>query len=203
MTDQPLDDTTISLDPEALESGSGDLAHLLAEEFRRDAVTADERNRLREALMGDQPTEELGELQRQLSTIEAYVDALDPILPNGEEPNEAVQALVDQVADLESTLTDTVGELDERAETRSDVETSVDEVRSVLGDTADRCDDLEADLARLDAAIADLESTLERLEDLDERTAELDDEFDRALDRCEDLKAFTDEVSSALDGIGQ
>lgn len=200
MTDDDADHSDISLDPKTLETGeSGDLAHILAEEFRREKLTNGERKRLRDALVADQ----VGQLQRKLGDLEAYVDALEPILPDGADPNPQLQTVADRVADVESTLDEVERELEDLEVERSAIEESIDGAQDDLAEIDDRQADLTAALDRLESALDELESTIEELDELDDRTAALEEELERASNQCADLKAFNEEVSDALDSIGQ
>lgn len=189
-----------------LESGdSGDLAHLLAEEIRRDKLSTTDRKRLRDAIAADDtsPAAQVANLQGTLSDLEAYVDRLAPILPDGNEPNEHLQDLTDRAATMESTIDDVEADLDAADRDRATIETSIDDVRAEVDSLDDRRATLATELEALETTIGDLEASIDRLNDLDERAGRLETDLDEIIQRCEHLQAFTDELSTALDRLGE
>ena len=202
-TDDTEPTLTVSDD---LESGdSGDLAHLLAEEIRRDKLSPTDRKRLRDAIAADDtsPAAQVANLQGTLSDLEAYVDRLAPIFPDGTEPNEHLKDLTDRASTMESTLDDVEADLDAAERDRTTIETSIDDVRAEVDSLDDRRVTLVTELEALETTIGDLEASIDRLNDLDERAGRLETDLDEITQRCERLQAFTDELSTALDRLGE
>jgi len=199
-----------------------DVASALAAELREGQVPESDLRALREALDVDPSGSDrarIQRIQRDVSDLRAYTDALEAFLDEQgeaqtllrelrgeidglEERIRAVDTRVETVANHAETAADRVDEVDAELD---DVAASVDELGEELEGMEKRVAAIEDGLGDVDAVderLADIEEDLEGLRSVEDRMEELDDRLEEAHTDLQELARMRDQLSSVF-GAGQ
>lgn len=212
---------------------TGGVVRVLIKELREGDVDSEDRQLLRDALLGTEGTTEarISHLQKRVSDLEAYADALEAFIDEEGSAEAIIQDLRDDVARIErqvhtvddqlDEVVEDVGQMDHRLRGVAD---DVASVRATTDDLANRIDDTEDDVTavdervdaldgRLDAIATDVDGLDSRLSDVDGRIGDLQDglesthrdlqaDIDALAGDLEDFDAFRDRLTAVFGGGG-
>lgn len=185
-----------------------DVASVLAAEIREGRVSDRDLQAIRQALDVEQSGSDVARidrLQRDVSDLQAYTDALEAFL---DEEGDAQTLLRDLQSDIDG-IEDRLQTVDSRTDTAIDRAENADE--RVAG-VEDSLVSVTADMNRLDDRVGSIESEYEVLEEelsalradadsTDDRVDRIENNVERLEDTLGDVDAETDAVDERLDSV--
>ncbi len=198
---------------------SGDsLVAAMANELRNQNVTKDDVQLLRKAFdlasaNDGSVTARVDKLQKDVSDVIAYTDALEQFLDeNGtgdemveelrsevEGVRDRVESFDDELEDVKATVAENDDQVDSLSEDVDDVESTVSDVESTVTDVESSMGDVESTVDELDSRLDDLSDELETVReemgdgDVEEKIKDIHDEI-------EELKEWREQLSSVIGG---
>lgn len=180
---------------------AGNIASVLAEEFRNDAVSEDDREFLREWAAESHAHNDVRvqHLQQRISDLEAYTDSLESFINENGTGRKLINDLKASMESLETEIEDYEERIDTTGEDLSELEDGLTDLSEDLTSIGEDVEALSADLSDLDAEVDEIGDEMERLDDLEEQTASIRDDLEGIHDHLESLDSFRDRLLSVLE----